>query len=233
MTLIKNKLSIKSSFLNLNQKILKCKKCPRLIRFSKKISITKRKQNITETYWGKPVAGFGDINAKLMILGLAPAAHGGTRTGRVFTGDKSGDFLFSCLHKVGISNLSSSTHIKDGLKLNSAYITNILKCVPPGDKPLNKELNNCSNYFNNEIQNLRNLKIIISLGKIAFDNCVKFYKKNFIIDKKMIFKHGSKYRLPDGKTLIPCYHPSPRNVNTKVIDIKKMTSLLKIALKML
>ena len=156
MTLIKNKLSIKSSFPDLNQKILKCKKCPRLIRFSKKISITKRKQNITETYWGKPVAGFGDINAKLMILGLAPAAHGGTRTGRVFTGDKSGDFLFRCLHKVGISNLSSSTHIKDGLKLNSAYITNILKCVPPSDKPLNKELNNCSNYFDSEIQNLKN-----------------------------------------------------------------------------
>ena len=233
MTLIKKRLSIKDNFPNLNQKIIKCKKCPRLIRFSKKISNTKRKQNITETYWGKPVIGFGDVNAKLMILGLAPAAHGGTRTGRVFTGDKSGDFLFSCLHKVGISNLSSSTDIKDGLKLNSAYITNILKCVPPGDKPLNKELNNCSNYFNNEIQNLRNLKVIISLGKIAFDNCVKFYKKNFIIDKKMIFKHGSKYRLPDGKTLIPCYHPSPRNVNTKVIDIKKMTSLLKIALKML
>jgi uracil-DNA glycosylase family 4 len=233
MTLIKKRLSIKDNFPNLNQKIIKCKKCPRLIRFSKKISNTKRKQNITETYWGKPVIGFGDVNAKLMILGLAPAAHGGTRTGRVFTGDRSGDFLFSCLHKVGISNLSSSTHIKDGLKLNSAYITNILKCVPPSDKPLNKELNNCSNYFNNEIQNLRNLNVIISLGKVAFDNCIKFYKKNFIIDKKMIFKHGAKYKLPDGKTLIPCYHPSPRNVNTKVIDIKKMTSLLKIALKML
>ena len=220
-------------FKKLNKTIIKCKKCPRLIKFSKKISSEKRKQSIREIYWGKPVTGFGDINAKLMIIGLAPAAHGGTRTGRAFTGDKSGDFLFSCLHKVGISNLSSSTDIKDGLKLNSAYITNILKCVPPGDKPLNKELNNCSNYFNNEIQNLRNLKIIISLGKIAFDNCVKFYKKNFIIDKKMIFKHGAKYRLPDGKTLIPCYHPSPRNVNTKVIDIKKMTSLLKIALIML
>jgi uracil-DNA glycosylase family 4 len=233
MTLIKKRLSIKDNFPNLNQKIIKCKKCPRLIRFSKKISNTKRKQNITETYWGKPVIGFGDVNAKLMILGLAPAAHGGTRTGRVFTGDKSGDFLFSCLHKVGISNLSSSTDIKDGLKLNSAYITNILKCVPPGDKPLNEELNNCSNYLNNEIQNLKNLKVIISLGKIAFDSCVKFYKKNFIVDKKLIFKHGAKYKLPDGKTLVPCYHPSPRNVNTKVIDKKKMTSLLKIAMKML
>ena len=224
-------MSIK--FKKLNNTIVKCKKCPRLIRFSKKISITKRKQNITEVYWGKPVAGFGDINAKLMILGLAPAAHGGTRTGRAFTGDKSGDFLFKCLHKTGISNLPTSIHSRDGLKLNSTYITNILKCVPPDDKPLNIELNNCSNYFDDEIQNLNNLKVIITLGKIAFDNCIKFYKKNYTINKKLIFMHGAKYKLPDGKILIPCYHPSPRNVNTKVLDTKKMISLLRAAKKIL
>tara|TARA_B110000037_G_scaffold158582_1_gene178911 strand:+ start:174 stop:848 length:675 start_codon:yes stop_codon:yes gene_type:complete len=220
-------------FKKLNNSIIKCKKCPRLIRFSKKISIIKRKQNIKDVYWAKPVTGFGDINSKLMILGLAPAAHGGTRTGRAFTGDKSGDFLFSCLHKVGISNLPTSAHRKDGLKLNSTYITNILKCVPPGDKPLNNELSNCSNYFSNEIKNLKNLKVIITLGKVAFDNCIKFYKKNFIINKKLIFKHGIKYELPDGKILIPCYHPSPRNVNTKVIDTQKMIRLLKFAKKIL
>jgi uracil-DNA glycosylase family 4 len=218
-------------FKKLNNSIIKCKKCPRLIKFSKKISIIKRKQNITEVYWGKPVTGFGDINAKLMIIGLAPAAHGGTRTGRAFTGDKSGDFLFNSLHKMGISNLPTSLHNKDGLRLNSTYITNILKCVPPGDKPLNQELNNCSNYFNNEIKNLKKLKVIISLGKIAFDNCIKFYKKNFIIKQKLIFKHGSKYNLPDGKILIPCYHPSPRNVNTKVINTNMMIKLLKDAKK--
>jgi uracil-DNA glycosylase family 4 len=224
-------MSIK--FKKLNNTIVKCKKCPRLIRFSKKISITKRKQNITEVYWGKPVTGFGDINAKLMILGLAPAAHGGTRTGRAFTGDKSGDFLFNCLHKTGISNLPTSIHSRDGLKLNSAYITNILKCVPPDDKPLVMELDNCSSYFNDEIQNLNNLKVIITLGKIAFDNCIKFYKKNYTINKKLIFIHGVKYKLPDGKILIPCYHPSPRNVNTKVINTKKMISLLNAAKKIL
>ena len=108
-------MSIK--FKKLNNSIIKCKKCSRLIKFSKKISITKRKHNITEVYWGKPVAGFGDIGARLMIIGLAPAAHGGTRTGRAFTGDKSGDFLFSCLYKVGIYNIPTSTHRKDGLKL--------------------------------------------------------------------------------------------------------------------
>jgi len=218
-------------FKKLHNSIIKCKKCPRLIKFSKKISTVKRKQNITEIYWGKPVTGFGDINAKLMIIGLAPAAHGGTRTGRAFTGDKSGDFLFYCLNKVGISNLPTSTNKNDGLKLNSTYITNILKCVPPDDKPLNIELNNCSNYFNNEIQNLKKLKVIITLGKIAFDNCVKFYKNSFIINEKLIFKHGVKYLLPDGKILIPSYHPSPRNVNTKIINRHKMMSLLKVAKK--
>ena len=220
-------------FKKLNNTIIKCKKCPRLIKFSKKISSIKRKQNISEVYWGKPVTGFGDINAKLMIIGLAPAAHGGTRTGRAFTGDKSGDFLFKCLHKTGISNLPTSIHSRDGLKLNSTYITNILKCVPPDDKPLNIELSNCSNYFDNEIQNLKGLKVIITLGKIAFDNCIKFYKKNYIINKKLIFMHGAKYKLPDGKILFPCYHPSPRNVNTKVLDTKKMISLLKAAKKIL
>ena len=221
------------NFLELNKKIINCNKCSRLVKFRNKISLKKRKQNIDEVYWGKPVTGFGDKNAKILIIGLAPAAHGGTRTGRAFTGDKSGDFLFNCLYKAGISSLPSSTHVKDGLKLNSTYITNILKCVPPDDKPLNKELNNCSNYFDNEIQNLKNLKVIITLGKIAFDNCVKFYKKKFIINKRLIFKHGAKYNLPDGKILISSYHPSPRNVNTKVINKKKMIHLLQIANKII
>ena len=209
----------------LKGKIIKCKKCPRLIKFSKKITHIKRKKNIKENYWGKPVPGFGDLDAKLMIVGLAPATHGGTRTGRAFTGDKSGDFLFKCLHSAKISNQSFSNHLDDGLKLNSAYITNILKCVPPGDKPQSKELINCSSYFENEITNLKNLKAIVALGKVAFDNCIKFYKKNFKIDKKFIFKHGKKYKLPDGKILIASYHPSPRNVNTKVINLKMMKNL--------
>ena len=131
-------MSIK--FKKLNNTIIKCKKCPRLFNFIKKISLEKRKQNINEKYWGKPVTGFGDINAKLMIIGLAPAAHGGTRTGRAFTGDKSGDFLFKSLHKVNISNQDFSKNKNDGLRLKSTYITNILKCVPPGDKPKNTEL---------------------------------------------------------------------------------------------
>ena len=127
-------------FKKLNKTIVNCKKCPRLTNFIKKISIEKRKQNIDEKYWGKPVTGFGDLSAKLMIIGLAPAAHGGTRTGRAFTGDKSGDILFKSLHSVNISNQNFSKNMNDGLKLKSSYITNILKCVPPGDKPMRNEL---------------------------------------------------------------------------------------------
>jgi uracil-DNA glycosylase family 4 len=218
-------MSIK--FKSLNKTIIKCKKCPRLVKFIKKISTEKRKQNIEETYWGKPVTGFGDYNAKILILGLAPAAHGGTRTGRAFTGDKSGEFLFKCLHKAKIANQSLSENLNDGLKLNSTYITNILKCVPPGDKPLKEELNNCSNYFNSEISNLKKLKVIITLGKVAFENCLKFYKKKYNLNKKIHFKHGKSYILPDNIILIPSYHPSPRNVNTKLISLKMMTNLLK------
>ena len=162
---------------NLTNKIINCNKCARLINFSKKISYEKRKKNINENYWGKPVPGFGDLKAKLLIIGLAPAAHGGTRTGRAFTGDKSGNFLFKCLHSAKISNQPFSNHINDGLRLNSTYITNILKCVPPEDKPHLKELNNCSIFFNEEINNLKSLKVIVALGKVAFDNCIKFYKK--------------------------------------------------------
>ena len=169
----------------LNNTIIKCKKCPRLTKFIKKISVEKRKQNINENYWGKPVAGFGDLNAKLLILGLAPAAHGGTRTGRAFTGDKSGDFLFKCLHKAQISNQSTSKSLDDGLKLNSTYITNILKCVPPEDKPLRKELSNCSVHFDEEILSLKKLKVIVTLGKVAFDNCINLFKKKIQTKQKM------------------------------------------------
>ena len=220
-------MSIK--FKKLNNSIVKCKSCPRLIRFIKKISLVKRKQNINETYWAKPVTGFGDINAKLLIVGLAPAAHGGTRTGRAFTGDKSGDFLFNCLFKANIANISTSTSINDGLKLNKTYITNILKCVPPEDKPLNEELSNCSNFFKSELLLLKNLKVIIALGKVSFDNCIKFYKKNYTFNKKLAFIHGARYVLPDNKILIPSYHPSPRNVNRKIINTQKMVSLFKMA----
>ena len=217
---------------NLNKTIINCKKCPRLVKFVNKVSTIKRKQNINETYWGKPVPGFGNLNSKLAIIGLAPAAHGGTRTGRAFTGDKSGDFLFKCLHKVKISNNPFSKDINDNLKLESTYITNILKCVPPEDKPLSNEISNCSNFFDEELLSLKKLRVVVTLGKVAFDNCIKLYKKKFNIKQKFIFKHGKTYLLPNGLIILSSYHPSPRNVNTKLISKKMMISLFKKAKKL-
>ena len=217
---------------NLNKTIVNCKKCPRLVKFIHKVSVEKRKQNINEVYWGKPVPGFGNLNSKLAIIGLAPAAHGGTRTGRAFTGDKSGDFLFKCLYKVGISNYPFSKHLNDNLKLKSTYITNILKCVPPQDKPLSNEILNCSKFFNEEMLSLKKLKVVVTLGKVAFDNCIKLYKQKFDMKQKFIFKHGNIYLLPNGLLILSSYHPSPRNVNTKLISIKMMVNLLKKAKKL-
>ncbi len=213
------------NFKKLNSEIIKCNKCKRLVKFRKKISIEKRKQYMHETYWGKPITGFGDFDANMLIIGLAPAAHGGTRTGRVFTGDKSSDFLYKCLYSANISNQPNSDSLDDGLKLYNAYITTALKCVPPGDKPKKKELNNCDNFFEIEVKLLKNCKIIVALGKVAFDACINFYKKKFKMNKNFKFIHGKNYKLPDGKILFGCYHPSPRNVNTGRINLRKMTNL--------
>ena len=220
------------NFNKLNNSIIKCIKCKRLVNFRTKISIQKRKQYINEKYWGKPITGYGDTNAKILLVGLAPAAHGGNRTGRVFTGDKSSDFLYKCLHGVKISNQSNSDNINDGLKLKDAYITTALKCVPPGDKPNRDELVNCFQFFDNEIDNLKNLKTIVALGKIAFDSCVLFFKQNYSFKEKINFSHGKIYSLPKNIKLVACYHPSPRNVNTGRINEKKMKHLFKKALEL-
>ena len=230
MQIIKNN---KIKLENLHKNIISCKKCTRLVKFREKISTEKRKQYLNETYWGKPITGFGDADGKILFVGLAPAAHGGTRTGRVFTGDKSSKFLYKCLYKAKISNLPNSEYINDGLKLKKAYITTALKCVPPGDKPLKDELDNCFRFFNEEINSLKNLKAIVALGKIAFDACKYFYKSKYNFDKKLIFKHDKIYKLPNNIFLVGCYHPSPRNVNTGRINEKKMVLLFKKVLKLI
>ena len=170
-------MTLNSQYINLNKKIISCSKCRRLVTFRKKIAKEKRKQYINEKYWGKPITGFGDIYGKILLVGLAPAAHGGNRTGRVFTGDRSANFLYKCLYKAKMSNQQTSENKNDGLKLYNTYITTALKCVPPGDKPTPLELRTCFNYFKQEIDLLKNVKIIIALGKIAFDACIQFYKE--------------------------------------------------------
>ena len=211
----------------LNKEIVNCKKCKRLVEFREKIASEKRKQYESEVYWGKPITGFGEINAQVIIVGLAPAAHGGNRTGRVFTGDKSATFLYRCLNKVGISNLNDSTKVDDGLKLKKTYITTALKCVPPQDKPTANELIQCFNFFKQELEELKRSKKIIALGKIAFDACIKYYKKFYNFNDKVKFIHSEKYLMPDNKELYCCYHPSPRNVNTGRINEKMMINFLK------
>ena len=212
----------------LNKSIIQCRKCNRLVDFREKIAHEKRRQYFDQEYWGKPITGYGDINARLLMVGLAPAAHGGNRTGRVFTGDKSADFLFKCLFKAGFSNQPISINKKDGLKLNNLYLTTALKCVPPEDKPTSIELKTCFNFFSKEISSLKNITTILALGKIGHDACVNYYKQHYDIkNKDYIFSHGSKNKLPDNKLLVGSYHPSPRNVNTGRINQSKMVNLLK------
>ena len=227
-------MALNSQYINLNKKIISCSKCRRLVTFRKKIAKEKRKQYINEKYWGKPITGFGDTRGEILLIGLAPAAHGGNRTGRVFTGDRSADFLYKCLYKAKMSNQRTSENKNDGLKLYNAYVTTALKCVPPGDKPTPLELRTCFKYFKQEIDLLRNVKIIVALGKIAFDACIQFYKETYFLkNKDYLFAHGAKYQLPDKKILIGCYHPSPRNVNTKRINLNMMVRLFKNAKKII
>ena len=212
-----------SKIKELNKNITKCKKCKRLVDFREKIAKQKRKQYLKETYWGKPVSGFGDINAEILLIGLAPAAHGGNRTGRAFTGDKSSEFLYNCLYSANLSNQPNSDHINDGLVLRNTYISLVLKCVPPNDKPTSSELLNCFNYLEKEIIFLKNVRIIVALGKIAFDSCVKLLN---LKKSEFNFVHGKVYKISKEIKLIACYHPSPRNVNTKKINKNMMVDLL-------
>ena len=215
---------------NINEirnKIISCTRCPRLVEFRTKIAKEKRKSYMDWDYWGRPVPGYGDDNAKLLILGLAPAAHGGNRTGRVFTGDKSADFLFKCMHAAGLSNQAESIAFDDGLKLNG-FMSVAVKCVPPGDKPTAQERNNCASHLANEIECLHNMKIVIGLGKIGFESFLHYTRKSHDIKMKDFpFKHGVGYELPSGVTLYGAYHPSPRNVNTKRITFDMMVKFLK------
>tara|TARA_B110000196_G_C21062582_1_gene623170 strand:- start:434 stop:1111 length:678 start_codon:yes stop_codon:yes gene_type:complete len=216
------------TLIKLNNKIIKCKQCKRLVNFREKIASEKRRQYIDQQYWGKPITGFGDKDAHLLMIGLAPAAHGGNRTGRVFTGDKSADFLFKCLYKTGFSNHSISVSRQDGLELKNLYLTTALKCVPPEDKPKLEELKTCFKFFKEEINYLKKINTIVALGKIAFDACLNFYMQDYEFKRKdFVFQHGIEYLLPDNKILIGSYHPSPRNVNTGRIDENKMIKLLK------
>ena len=214
------------SLTDLEHEIIGCRKCERLVAFREKIALEKRKSFMDWNYWGKPVPGYGNPNAKMMILGLAPAAHGGNRTGRVFTGDKSADFLFKCLYHVGLANQPNSDHRNDGLRLDG-YITPAVKCVPPGDKPTAEEKDNCEPFLAEEFNLLKRLKVVLGLGKIGFDSCLKFVRKTHSFKMKDYkFGHGVRYELPNGLMLFGAFHPSPRNVNTGRLSFEMMIHFL-------
>lgn len=209
------------------REVVNCDRCPRIVEFRTHIAREKRKQYMDWTYWGKPVPGYGDLQAKLLLVGLAPAAHGGNRTARVFTGDKSADFLIKCLHDAGLANQPSSDAVNDGLVLNNTFMTPVLKCVPPQDKPSAEELRNCFPHFAREMTLLKNVVIILALGKIAFDGCLKFWRQKYDLKvKNHPFGHDRRYSMPDGTILWGCFHPSPRNVNTGRLTYVMMMDLL-------
>lgn len=200
----------------LNKIITDCTACPRLVIYRQAIARQKRKQYRDWTYWGRPVPGFGDRQARLYVLGLAPAAHGGNRTGRVFTGDRSGDWLYDALHRYGFANQASSTHLEDGLSLTDCYIGATVRCAPPENKPELDEFERCSRFLLEEVHLLKNHRVVITLGKIAFDHYLKACRTLGRIIPAPVpkFGHGVVYRLPWGVTLLGSYHPSQQNTFT-------------------
>jgi len=200
----------------LNDQISSCTACPRLVAYRQVIATKKRKQFRDWTYWGRPVPGFGDPEARLYVLGLAPAAHGGNRTGRVFTGDRSGDWLYEALHGYGFANQALSQHRNDGLKLSDCYIGATVRCAPPGNKPAPEEFEACRPFVREELRLLRGMKVVVTLGKIAFDQYLKACREegHRLPSPLPIFGHGTVYRLPWEVTLIGSYHPSQQNTFT-------------------
>ena len=200
----------------LNDRIVACRLCPRLVRYREEVARKKRRAYRDWTYWGRPVPGFGDPRAKLLILGLAPAAHGGNRTGRVFTGDRSGDFLNQMLYRTGFANQPTSTHRNDGLALRNAYVTATIRCAPPKNRPLPAEIKNCCRYLEAELDLLRP-RAVLALGRIAFDSYLKILQEGGAIPSRAAyrFRHGVSFQLPGGlPRLFAAYHPSQQNTLT-------------------
>ncbi len=200
----------------LERQIVSCRRCPRLIRHCRRVARKKRRAFREWTYWGKPVPGFGDPHAELLILGLAPAAHGANRTGRVFTGDRSGDFIFALLHRAGFASQPNSIHRKDGLRLINAYISATVRCAPPDNKPLPQEILNCRRFLEADLAILRP-KAVLALGKIAFDGYLRLLQDGGQIPRASAYRfaHGAKVALPAGlPRLFATYHPSQQNTQT-------------------
>jgi uracil-DNA glycosylase family 4 len=200
----------------LRDTVIECRKCPRLVRYREEVARTKRRAYRDCAYWGRPVPGFGDPHAELLIIGLAPGAHGSNRTGRMFTGDSSGNFLYPQLHRAGFANRPTSTSADDGLKLRNAYITAVARCAPPENKPLPAEIANCSAYLETELDLLRP-RAVLALGAIAFDTYVRLLIRRGELESRAAYRftHGGEFKLPGAlPRLFASYHPSQQNTQT-------------------
>jgi uracil-DNA glycosylase family 4 len=201
------------SFDKLRDDVVNCRKCPRLVSWREKVAREKRAAFRDWTYWGRPVPGFGDALAGLMVVGLAPAAHGGNRTGRVFTGDRSGDWLFRALHRAGYANQPTSASRDDGLRLDRAYVAAAVRCAPPENKPTPQERDNCNPYLQRELRLLESLRVIVPLGRFAYDALALALG----LRHRPAFGHGVEWPLPDGRVVLCSYHPSQRNTFTSLL----------------
>jgi uracil-DNA glycosylase family 4 len=200
----------------LRESVVACRKCPRLVQYREEVARSKRRAFRDWTYWGRPVPGFGDPRATLLIIGLAPAAHGANRTGRMFTGDRSGDFLYAQLYRAGFANQPTSVDVRDGLKLRDAYISAAVRCAPPHNRPLPEELRNCAGYLEEELAILRP-RVVLALGAIAFHSYLQLLVQQKLLASRapFIFSHGAKFKLPgDLPHLFASYHPSQQNTQT-------------------
>jgi uracil-DNA glycosylase family 4 len=218
----------------LNREVIACKKCPRLVAYRELIAREKRRAFRQCEYWGKPVPGFGDPDARVLVMGLAPGAHGSNRTGRPFTGDASGNFMYPVLCETGFANQATATDRNDGLQLRDLYITAAARCAPPDNKPLPEELANCAQYLDREIEGLKSLKVVVALGKIGFDAYLNYLQRRGFLKRRAQypFAHGARYKMPDGKTLLASYHPSNQNTQTGKLTREMFVAIFKQAARL-
>jgi len=215
---------MESEFQALEQRIIACRRCPRLVEWRERVAREKVRRFKNEEYWGRPVPAFGLPDSRLIIIGLAPAAHGGNRTGRIFTGDSSGDWLYEALCRFGFANQPTSVSSDDGLRLHDCLITAAVRCAPPDNKPLPEEMDHCREYLRRELALAENRRVVVALGQIAFRSFLGLWKDmaGLPAETKYEFCHGGKWDLPGGVTLISSYHPSRQNTQTGKLTRKML-----------